>query len=72
MKAVKDSSALEYHNKLLNVKEPSVKPCNCSKIMKCMLKTHLPKIMVKQCKIHSNIMTWMGVDEFGEKIFFQL
>ena len=33
MKAVKDSSALGHHNKLLNVEEYSFKPCDSSKMI---------------------------------------
>lgn len=33
MKAVKDSSALGHHNKLLNVEEHTFKPCHSSKMI---------------------------------------
>lgn len=38
MKAVKDSSALGHHNKLLNVEECCFNPSNSSKMMKSILK----------------------------------
>ena len=41
MKAAKDSSALGYRNKLLNVKEHSFTPSNSSKMMRPMLKADL-------------------------------